>query len=369
MKIAITSKFTSSFFSNGLNQNLVLLYECLEQCGFEVYFLDFTNKNNNEVLNEHFFLQNKNILNWWEFQDSTLKIDMLLCPGVSANSDIKKCLKLKNPFVKFVAVKYGNNLITDSHKFFLSKTPKYYSMDSDRKMDHVLYSPHYKFQSQYFEFTERAPSSEIPYIWDPKFIEFESNNLSIDPTFKPCEKPNIAVVEPNLNISKTSFIPFLSIVNLIEKKLSNKFNHAYIFSSKDNIDYTDLAKYLYKHTELKENRGKIFFDQREKVPMILSRDNPIILSHQFYNELNYVYLEAIYYNYPLVHNSDAFRDYGFYYNGFNIEDASNQLLAAVEKTKDWPSKAPHIGSHLIEKYSINQNKNKIKKILLDIKND
>lgn len=242
-------------------------------------------------------------------------------------------------------------------------------MDSDREMDHVLYSPHYKFQRQYYEFTERAPSSEIPYIWDPKFIEFESNNLSIDPTFKPCEKPNIAVVEPNLNISKTSFLPFLSIVNLIEKNKSNTFNQAYIFSANNNTDHTNLAEYLYKHTILKENRGKIFFDQREKMPMILSRDNPIILSHQFYNELNYVYLEAIYYNYPLVHNSEAFKDYGFYYSGFNIEDASNQLLLATEKAKDWPRDISHIGLHLIEKYSIKKNKNKIKKILLDIKND
>lgn len=369
MKIGITSKFSCSFFSNGLNQNLVLLYECLESVGFEVYFLDFTNKSKGEEFNNHFFIKDKNTINWWDFNESDLKFDILLCPGVACNDDIRDSIKERNKNCKIISIKYGNNLFTDSHKLSLSNIPSYYSININRKHDHVLYSPHYKFSKQYLEFTEKCSSSEIPYIWDPKFINHESESLSIDPAFKPNEKPNIAVMEPNLNFSKTTTIPFLALINLIEKGHASKFNEAYIFSNNNNLDFSELSDYLYKDTILKENRNRIFFDPRQKTPAIFNRDNPIILSHQFYNELNYLYLEAIYYNFPLIHNSPPFKDYGYYYQDFNIADATSMILKCIKDQDRWPKTTPDKGLEIIKTYSIESNRHKIKELILSIAND
>ena len=59
MRIAITSRFIYSFFSNGLNQNIVLLYELLEDCGADVFFLDFTDEKLNHKFENHELLENK----------------------------------------------------------------------------------------------------------------------------------------------------------------------------------------------------------------------------------------------------------------------------------------------------------------------
>lgn len=368
MNIGITSKFTNSFFSNGLNQNLVLLYEAMELCGMNPFFIDFTHPQKGEVIESHKFINDKNIINFWDFRENHYEIDILLCPGVASNNDIKKAIKEKNPKAKIVAVKYGNNLFSDIQNLFLSKKPKYFSINVDRSNDYLLYSPHYSVAKQYLEFTEQCESSVMPYIWDPKFVELECKNLSVEPNYTPQEKPNIAIMEPNLNFSKTSTIPFLSLINLLEQG-KDIFNEGYIFSSQPgDVDYSTLSSYLYSSTILKQYRKKIFFDPRQKTPFIFNRDNPIIFSHQFHNELNYLHLEAAYYNFPLVHNSEPFKDFGYYYEEFNLKDASRMIELCVSDQKQWsPDKS--ISRDLISKYSIANNCEKIKEVILKIYND
>jgi hypothetical protein len=365
MHIAVTSKFSSNFFSNGLNQNLVLLYEALELCGFQVFFLDFSNLSKNEKLQKHSFIDNKNIFNYYSTKECPY-IDILLCPGVAANQQIKDYVKKTNPNCKFVGVKYGNNLITDIEDCFLNEEPEIHSIEKNRNLDFVLYSPHYKFAKEYYEFTCQCPSAEMPYIWSPKFTEEISrkNNLNIE--YKPQEKPNIAVFEPNLNISKNSYIPFLSLIGLLEKH-EDIFNEGYIFSNIKSEKLSKLSKFLYSETILKDKRKKIFFDPRQITPTVLNRDNPIVLSHQFLNELNYLHLEAIYYNFPLVHNSPAFKDYGYFYNDFNVLECIKSLELCIQEQKSWnPKENTKPRNNILSKYSLESNVENIKNTILQI---
>ena len=97
MKIGITSRFNYGFFANGLNQNIVLLYETLESIGAEVFFLDFTDEKLGHKLESHKFIDNKKLINWWDFAKQEDKhIDILLCPGVSPNKDIRSLIKKAN---------------------------------------------------------------------------------------------------------------------------------------------------------------------------------------------------------------------------------------------------------------------------------
>jgi hypothetical protein len=54
-----------------------------------------------------------------------------------------------------------------------------------------------------------------------------------------------------------------------------------------------------------------------------------VVSHQWQNDQNYSYLDALYGNYPLVHNSPWLRDAGYYYPDFDIATGAAQLLQAV----------------------------------------
>jgi hypothetical protein len=48
------------------------------------------------------------------------------------------------------------------------------------------------------------------------------------------------------------------------------------------------------------------------------------------NPLNYSYLDALYLQFPLVHNAPMIKDAGYYYAGNNIGSGAGQLKLAIE---------------------------------------
>ena len=56
----------------------------------------------------------------------------------------------------------------------------------------------------------------------------------------------------------------------------------------------------------------------------------IVIAHQYDNPLNYSYLDALYLQFPLVHNATMIKDAGYYYDGNLIGQGSRQLKQAIE---------------------------------------
>jgi hypothetical protein len=54
-----------------------------------------------------------------------------------------------------------------------------------------------------------------------------------------------------------------------------------------------------------------------------------VVTHHWENGLNYLYYEALYGNYPLVHNSAFLQDLGYYYPDFDAEAGAAALLTAL----------------------------------------
>jgi len=55
-----------------------------------------------------------------------------------------------------------------------------------------------------------------------------------------------------------------------------------------------------------------------------------VLAWQHENNRNYMYYDALYGGYPLVHNSDALpKGVGYYYEGFDAADGGTTLVSAM----------------------------------------
>ena len=52
------------------------------------------------------------------------------------------------------------------------------------------------------------------------------------------------------------------------------------------------------------------------------------MSHHWHNAQNYVYYEALYGGYPLIHNSDLLGGCGYRYDSFDSEDGGLAILQA-----------------------------------------
>jgi hypothetical protein len=55
-----------------------------------------------------------------------------------------------------------------------------------------------------------------------------------------------------------------------------------------------------------------------------------IVSHHWENGQNYLYYEALYGGYPLIHNSEFIRDLGYFYPDFDCQAGGEALVRAFE---------------------------------------
>lgn len=84
--------------------------------------------------------------------------------------------------------------------------------------------------------------------------------------------------------------------------------------------------------------NKAWFESRHVFSdVMVSEQLDAIVSHQTENEQNYLYYDALYGGYPLIHNSGILNQsgVGFFYPGFEAEEGGIQLLEAWSKPPEF----------------------------------
>ena len=76
-------------------------------------------------------------------------------------------------------------------------------------------------------------------------------------------------------------------------------------------------------------KSKVIFQPRIKISKVFSHDCNLVISHQLLNGLNYTYLEALYFNIPLVHNSEYIKEYGYFYPQYDTQLGAAALKEAL----------------------------------------
>ena len=66
----------------------------------------------------------------------------------------------------------------------------------------------------------------------------------------------------------------------------------------------------------------------------MSEHASIAVSHQWENNLNYVYFDLAWMGWPIVHNASLCKNIGYYYDEFNYEEGGNKLVEALNHDSD-----------------------------------
>jgi len=339
VKIGITTDFRKPLYSNGLTQNLHALYEVVKNAGGEPEFIDFSDyfgPIGKKGVHKSNKITNKKITQYGKDHKPSKGLDMLLCAGVSLNQETKDTLNRANKNCRFVSVRYGNTLFTRIQNWFSRGSERAYYPAKERGKnlyDYLLTSPHFKYSHDFFTIKEQCPVGEIPFVWNPKIMENLAKGRELN--YKPAKKPNLAVLDPNLGMEKNFLIPLLAIKHLLKNK-PDIFNEAYIFNGRSIVkSEKNIENYILNALEIGDHPDRVFFDgDGEATPNIFHKDNPFIVSHQILCELNYTYLEALYFGYPLIHNSDALKDVGYFYPEFEAIKAAEQIENAILNHND-----------------------------------
>ena len=340
MKIGVTVNDTTKIWTNGLNQNTYFLIKMLKMMKYDV--VPLMRKTEDQVP----FLLDLPLTELTS--QNCLEFDLILEAAFMIDSNIVK--RIKNAGKKIVSISYGNSLFYLMESL-ISKPD--ITVGVNREGVETWISPHYEFSKQFIESSAKCTVKILPYIWEPWFIdgtakaEYKVKNLFNNTI----DKRNVFCVEPNISIAKTCLAPLLIIEDLYRRNpaIINSFR---IFGSKlisDNQNFLNILN----NTDIFMKK-RVVLEQRHSIVDILNTGKVgTFLSNHYYNDLNYVTLEALYLNYPIVHNSKFCKEAGYYYNNQDLHFGSEQLEIAITQDNNFEKEYIEKSKKVIYDFSIN----------------
>ena len=313
-------------WENGLRQNVVFLYH-LFKASSEVEKVYLLNHGDGEPAEVPAFagFGREDIVRTKEVER---QLDAVIVIG--AMMDIPQVDRLRNRGCKIVKYKGGNGALI-SVEAVIKDPPK---PDAERYFDYRCYDTIWMTPQQihsnksYCETIYRCPVIEVPQIWQPLFIDTRAAQLERPYGFDAANPVNrVAILEPNLNVLKTSHIPMLVCDEAYRKK-PELLDHVFVFNAVQLPAESPHFSAFCNQMDM-VNIQKMTVEGRFATADVMIQHANAVVTHHWENGLNYLYYDILYGGYPLVHNSEFIRDYGYYYPDFNPIAGGEVLLEAL----------------------------------------
>jgi len=343
MNIGITislGKERESIWINGIKLNVLYLLKALKEIGYNAYLL---NASEVQAPYEEKVVWDVNQFPIYDYKEKAVDTDLMIWLGATY-SDIN-ILDFKKTGTNKKVIKYvcGNNYLNDLEAAMFNSGPE--ATEYNQELDGVWYVPQQEeLNREYYRVLHNLPANKVrpvPFIWDPIFLDLASqkyNNSEVIerglpvPIYK-AGKPNIekqlACFEPNIGVQKWHINNLLIAEDYLN--MGGEFQKLNILCGGDIIKNNYYASVI-KHTRMfNEDPIKLNYLPRLGAIDALAQFADVVLAHQHTNPLNYSYLDALYLQFPLVHNAPMIKDAGYYYHGNNIGTGARQLKLAIEK--------------------------------------
>lgn len=324
-RIGITVKINNTLFSNGINQNAIYLARVLKKCGYIVDLICADQKSLDEV---SIYEKEINIFNLEKSYN--IRYNLIIQVGFTIDKKISSKWKLKNKDVRFVAYECGNHYLINTEKMLFNKnleTNYFRGIDDDQQKPHQVWTIP-QMENTNFTFcqfiTRQDKITVVPFIWDPFVVEksFEIMGHS-EYTPRPIER--CSVMEPNISVMKNVVLP---VVIFEKNQKINPLKNIYLFgtdvlkTSKPFIDFvlsTEIGKNKIVSVESRYSTSKVLRDHAD-----------FVFSWQWENNLNYLWLDVAWMGWPIIHNGSMCQDVGYYYEGFNGDEAIQKIDEVIK---------------------------------------
>ncbi len=240
---------------------------------------------------------------------------------------------LKSIGCKIVFYSCGASYILEMQNILFAKKEKERAFYKHKPDEIWVIPQNYKTNKYYFETIHNVEVKKVPFIWSSVFLDYILDNTNIDAHYHPSkEKKRISCFEPNIDVVKFSMYNIL-IVEQAYRENKDLIKHFYVTNTTDKMRESKLFINIVQNFDI--TKDKIMtFETRYRMPYFLSEYTDIVVSYQWENPLNYAYLDALYLNYPLVHNAHMIKESGYFYNEFNVKQGKQKLLEALTKHDD-----------------------------------
>lgn len=324
--------------SNALLMNAFYLYDCIECTNnYKPYILICDDIDNNKT-------RNKNTLNYYEkeydfinFSLENIKIlDILASVFYDFTKNYYTIFKQLYPHMKFIHISYGNTYIIDVCYYLYLEDDSYEldlqnkkddNQDIIKELDQVWISPHFTYSKSYFKVKYNIPYNRLliaPYIWNDRIQRIRNKEFNYNFTDISYDKIgiNIGIFEANLHLIKNCMMPlYISEEFYNNSKYNGKLNSVHLTNIIRMVKKTGFIRNVHSLELYKNNKIQFEYNATRMPHYPCVHNINLIITHQIYNELNYLHFELASLGIPFIHNCYMIKDMGYYYDRFDINSA------------------------------------------------
>ena len=337
-----------NLFINGLTQNIIVLYHLFESLGYRPYLL----QHSINPTEKKAFIHSYRSITTQEMVMKRLPIRTFIEIGMSLDALTRGYLRTIG--TKIVKLYLGNILNIDIETI-QNYSNMFFNHHIVGEIDEIWTSPHYQQHVEYAAILNRTPienSRVVPYVWDSFFMTQYGNKEQFQ-WVPPADwrTVDVVIVDPNISFQKCSFYSLL-LVEAFSKAYPEWRGTVQIING-DRLKLSSNAhNNLLPSLELYRS-GRVALYDRKRIHTILQENrSACFITHQWNNAYNYMTLELMYANFPIVHNSDGWDTYGYHYSLTAWDRAIQTLANAIQNHQENLTVYQTHAARLIWKHSI-----------------
>ncbi len=329
--ISVLTHAGQNIWENGLGQNVIFLAQSLQQIPFvESVFL--INAGNQSTMPPQVDLA-KLGLRLLTLAESANQTDVAI--EMAGALDVKWLDHLRAMGKRVVFLCAGQPFAAMVEPFVFDKPGLFLRT---QRCDEVWLLPKdfYRFAPM-VRTLNRCPVVEAPYLWSSQFLEqrieevksgghdfgYQVRRTTVSDS---AHGLRVAILEPNVSVTKVSTIPML-ICDQAYRQVPGAISVMHVLNTLHMKDHPTLL-HLANSLDIVQAH-KALFQGRHDFAGYMAMNADAVVSHQWANDQNNLYLDTLCGSYPLIHNSPWLKDVGYYYPDFDCQEGANQLLLAA----------------------------------------
>lgn len=312
-----------SLWLNGIKQNALFLCDVLRACETVecVQLVNMTGIDTSAVAWDR--------ARWpvASFDDVKDSLDILIELGGQIDRDRTAYLKQRG--TRLVSYCCGVEYVNVMQWVLFPRTPGGGELFVNDRYDAVWVIPQVAPTSEhFFRAFRRCETTVVPFVWSPALLREASASLPGGGQYHPRQgAARVSVIEPNSDVVKFCLYPIL-IVEETFRAAPESISFLHVTNAKHLAEGSAEFVSLMNQLDL-VRAGKASFVGRYPTPGFLSMHTDVVVSHQWGNPLNYLYLEVCWQGFPLVHNASLCADLGYYYADNDVRGGAAQLTRAL----------------------------------------
>jgi hypothetical protein len=340
LRIGITlslRRYDESIWTNGIRLNVLILIHLLKNSkkNYDVKILNTTPPSPDDLTatKKPKYLEDIDIMSISD-KNTFENLDLIIVMGTQMHEDEILKFKSLKPSNKVIVYKCGNNyLITAESCIFKDEKIQNYQVETS--YDEIWHIPQLlETNPSYYKTLYRTKNViQVPFVWHEKFLEtslkeidatFASGRFKKGRKYAPKKEKVLCIMEPNINIYKFCLIPIFIAEESFRTEIGKERIKDLMVTNATELKDKDAFKEIVKTLDIFK-AGKFSAESRYQISFFLSQYADVIISHQQCLPLNYLYFDACWMGYPLLHNAPLVKDMGYYYEGFNVDEGAAVL--------------------------------------------